>query len=259
MDPERGVGMKISGNTILITGGATGIGLAMAEIFLEKGNEIIICGRREAKLVEAQKKHPEFHIVTSDVSTEANCRALVEWVTAHFPNLNVLVNNAGIQRDIDFTQGIDEYLAGANELKINLVAPIILSGLMVPYLKGKGEASIINVSSGLGFVPAAKMPVYSASKAGLHAFSMALRRQLAHEGIKVFEVIPPAVDTDLNAEGRAKRGGFRVDLQPQEFVAAVLKGLENDQAEIGYGMSEGYIRASRAELDQSFERMNSRW
>lgn len=146
-------------------------------------------------------------------------------------------------------------MAGANELKINLEAPIILSGLMDPYQKGKGEA----VSSGLGFVPAAKMPVYSASKAGLHAFSMALRRQLAHEGIKVFEVIPPAVDTDLNAEGRAKRGGFRVDLQPQEFVAAILKGLENDQGEIGYGMSEGFIRASRAELDQSFERMNSRW
>jgi Short-chain dehydrogenase involved in D-alanine esterification of lipoteichoic acid and wall teichoic acid (D-alanine transfer protein) len=251
--------MKISGNTVLITGGATGIGYAMAEAFLEADNEVIICGRREQRLREAQKKHPEFHIKVCDVADDADRRPLVKWATANFSNLNILVNNAGVQRDIDFTKGIDEFLAGDSEIKINLEAPIVLSGLFIPYLTGKKEAAIINVSSGLGFVPAARMPVYSATKAGLHAFSMALRHQLKNQGIKVFEVVPPAVDTELNPEGRAKRGNFKANLTPEEFVAAVMKGFQNDVFEIGYGMSEGFIKASRAELDQMFQRMNSRW
>ena len=234
--------MKLSGNTVLITGGAMGIGYAMAEFFLEAGNKVIICGRREKRLQQALKAHPNLHIIVSDVSNEADRHSLLEWVTANFQELNILVNNAGIQRDIDFTNGINEYLAGESEIKINLEAPIVLSGLFIPFLTGKPEAAIVNVSSGLGFVPAPRMPVYSATKAGLHAFSMALRHQLLKTGIKVFEVVPPAVDTELNPEGRAKRGGFKVDLQPQEYVAAVMKGLENDVFEIGYGMSEGFIK-----------------
>ena len=170
-----------------------------------------------------------------------------------------MVNNAGIQRDIDFKKGIDNYYAGSSEIAINLEAPIILSGLFIPYLTGKPEAAIINVSSGLGFVPAAKMPVYSATKAGLHAFSMALRHQIKSIGIKVFEVIPPAVDTELNQEGRAQRGGFKVDLKPKEFNEAVMKGLAEDVFEIGYGMTEHSIKASREDLNKSFEQMNSRW
>jgi uncharacterized oxidoreductase len=103
------------------------------------------------------------------------------------------------------------------------------------------------------------MPVYSATKAGLHAFSMALRHQLSKLGIKVFEVVPPAVDTELNPEGRAKRGNFKANLKPEEFTAAVMKDLEADVLEIGYGMSAGMLKASRAELEKSFEQMNSRW
>jgi uncharacterized oxidoreductase len=251
--------MDISGNTILITGGATGIGYAIAESFLEAGNEVIICGRREEKLLEAQKKHPKFHIKVCNVAEEADQRTLIEWISAKFSNLNILINNAGVQRDIDFTKGISEFLSGENEIKINLEAPIILTGLFIPYLTGKNNAAIINVSSGLGFIPAARMPVYSASKAGVHAFSMALRQQLLKVGIKVFEVVPPAVDTELNPEGRAKRGKYKVDLKPAEFVSAVMKGFNNNTFEIGYGTTEGLIKASREELDKSFQQMNSRW
>ena len=111
----------------------------------------------------------------------------------------------------------------------------------------------------LSFVPAARMPVYSASKAGLHAFSMALRQQLLKVGIKVFEVVPPAVDTELNPEGRTKRGNFKIDLKPEELVAALMTGFINNIFEIGYGMTEGHIKASREELDRSFQQMNSRW
>jgi uncharacterized oxidoreductase len=251
--------MEISGNTIVVTGGATGIGYALAEVFLEAKNEVIICGRREQKLLEAQKKHPKLHIRVCNVADEADRRALVEWIAADFSTLNILVNNAGVQRDIDFTKGISEYQAGENEITINLEAPIVLSGLFVPLLTGKKESAIINVSSGLGFVPAARMPVYSATKAGLHAFSMALRHQLVKLGIKVFEVVPPAVDTELNPEGRAQRGNFKANLTPEVFVASVMKGFKDDVFEIGYGMTEGSIKASRAELDKSFQQMNSRW
>jgi uncharacterized oxidoreductase len=251
--------MDISGNTVLITGGATGIGYAIAESFLKAGNEVIICGRREERLLEAQKKHPELHIKVCDLAKEVDRRTLVEWVSASFSDLNILVNNAGVQRDIEFTKGISEFLSGENEIRINLEAPIILSGLFIPGLTGKKEAAIINVSSGLGFIPAARMPVYSASKAGMHAFSMALRHQLLKSGIKVFELVPPTVETELNPEGRSKRGNFKIDLMPDEFVAAVMKGLKKDIFEIGYGMTAGLLNASREDLDRSFQQMNSRW
>jgi uncharacterized oxidoreductase len=251
--------MNLKGNTVLITGGASGIGYALAEDFLKAGSEVIICGRREEKLLEAQKKHPEFKIKKCDAASDAERAELVQWAVSNFKNLNILVNNAGIQRDIDFKKGIAEYKAAPNEIAINLEAPIVLSGMFIPYLTGKEGAAIINVSSGLGFVPAAKMPVYSATKAGLHVFSMALRHQLKTTGIKVYEVIPPAVDTDLNAEGRASRGGYKANLGPEEFAAAVMKKLEADVFEIGYGMTENSINASRADLNKSFEQMNSRW
>ena len=162
--------MKLSGNSVLITGGATGIGFAMAEAFLKAGSEVIICGRREGRLQDAQKKHPALHTRTCDVTNFSECQALAQWVEASFPRLNVLVNNAGVQRDVDFTRGIDAYLSGENEIRVNLEAPVVLSALFIPQLTGKSEAAIVNVSSGLGFVPAAPMPVYSATKAGIHAF-----------------------------------------------------------------------------------------
>lgn len=251
--------MDISGNTVLITGGASGIGYAMAQAFLDGGSEVIICGRREARLLDARKRHPNLHVKRCDVASDRDRSDLAAWVVTEFGALNVLVNNAGVQRDIDLTKGIAEFLAGENEIRINLEAPILLSGLLVPHLTGKKGAAIVNVSSGLGFVPAAKMPVYSASKAGVHAFTMALRQQILPLGIKVFEVVPPAVDTELNPEGRAARGGFKANVTATEFVAAVMKGLANDVAEIGYGMTEGFLRASRADLDQAFQQMNSRW
>jgi uncharacterized oxidoreductase len=251
--------MKLSGNTVLITGGSTGIGFAMAEAFLNAGSEVILCGRREERLQEAKKKHPELHVRKCDAGDTSDCKALAAWASDNFKNLNILVNNAGIQRDIDFTKGADEFLSGGNEIRINLEGLILLSGLFIPLIKGRTQATIINVSSGLGFVPAAKMPVYSATKAGVHAFSMALRHQISKVGIQVVEVVPPAVDTELNPEGRANRGGFKAGLSAAQFIAAVMKDLETDKREIGYGPSAGMLQASRADLDKIFEKMNGSW
>ena len=251
--------MNLAGNTALITGGASGIGLALAAAFLAAGTEVVVCGRREDRLMEAQRRHPGLHVRPFDVSDPDGCKALARWTAEAFPGLNLLINNAGIQRDIDFTAGADPYLSGESEIKINLEAPILLSGLFVPQLRGKPQAAIVNVTSGLGFVPAARMPVYSATKAGLHAFSMALRRQLKPVGIQVIEIVPPAVDTKLNPEGRAARGHFRAGLDADTFVAAVMERLAADADEIAYGFSAGMVNASRAELDAAFERMNGRW
>jgi uncharacterized oxidoreductase len=251
--------MKFSGNTVLITGGSSGIGYAMAEAFLDAGSTVVICARGERRLTEAQHTHPNLHTRICDVADSEARQALGAFMADRFPQLNIFVNNAGVQRDIDLTHGVEEFLAGDNEIRVNLEAPIILSALLIPLLARNPQPAIINVSSGLGFVPMANMPVYCASKAGMHAFCMTMRVQLDKLGMKVFEVVPPMVDTALNPVGRAKRGGFEAGLGPQEFVAAVMRGLENDVPEIGYGMTAGYSQASRADLDRRFAEMNARF
>lgn len=211
--------------------------------------------RGRQRLLDAQRRYPDLQIRVCDVADDASRKALAADMAAHFPKLNILVNNAGVQRDIDLTLGADELLAGDNEIRINLEAPIVLTALLVPLLAHNPPAAPVNVSSGLGFVPMANMPVYCASKAGMHAFSMAVSVQLARLGMKVFEVVPPMVDTALNPAGRA---GRKAGLGPDEFVAAVMPALEGDTPEIGYGMTAGFAGASRSELDAHFARMNAR-
>lgn len=253
--------MEITGNTVLITGGATGIGYALAENLLEKGNQVIICGRRQDKLAEAQQKHPELHIKVCDVADNTSRNELLEWVKKNFGDLNLLINNAGIQRDIDFTKGTADLLNGESELRINLEAPIFLTALFIPFLSTQRDPAIVNVSSGLGFIPATGMPIYSLTKAAMHSFSLTLRQQLTKVGIKVFEAIPPFIlDTELNMEGRAKRfkGGIKIQTPSSaEFAAAVISGMQENKYEIGYGTSEDWRKASRAEQDKIFEVRNS--
>ena len=253
--------MEIKGNTVLITGGATGIGLALAENLLEKGNHVIICGRRQDKLVEAQQQHPELHIKVCDVADDLSRNELLEWVKKNFGDLNLLINNAGIQRDIDFTKGTADLINGQSELKINLEAPIFLTALFIPFLVTKNNPAIVNITSGLGFIPATGMPIYSLTKAAMHSYSLTLRQQLAKVGIKVFEAIPPFIlDSELNMEGRAKRFKGEIKIQAPssaEFAAAVIKGLQENECEIGYGTSEEWRKASRADQDRIFEARNS--
>ena len=249
--------MKLSGNTVLITGGSSGIGYAMAEAFLDAGSTVVICARDEPGLGKAQRAHPNLHTRTCDVANAEARQALVTSLTDDFPQLNVLVNNAGVQRDIDLTRGAEDFLSGDDEIRINLEAPIILSAMLIPLLARNPQPVLINVSSGLGFIPMATMPVYSASKAGMHAFSMAIRVQVARLGMQVFEVVPPMVDTALNPSGRAKREGRTAGLSARTFVAAVMQDLAHDTQEIGYGMTAKFVQASRAELDRGFAAMNA--
>jgi uncharacterized oxidoreductase len=249
--------MKTKDNTILITGGATGIGLALAEALLKEGNQVIICGRREEKLLEAKNKLPKLHIKTCDVAGEGHRRDLFEWTTSEFPNTNVLVNNAGIQRQIDFKKGTEDLQAGEDEIETNLNAPICLSALFIPHLMKQKEAAIINISSGLGFVPIAIMPVYCATKAATHSFSLSLRHQLKDTSIKVFEIIPPTVDTELDKGARARRGQTDRGIKPEEVAAAVLPALVADQYELAVGRAAWLRMESRKEPEQVFQMINS--
>src|SRR5208282_6482607 len=126
--------MRLSGNSALITGGASGIGYALAEAFLEAGSKVAICGRRENRLLEARTNHPELLTRVCDASDEEDRKGLADWAAAELPGLNVLVNNAGVQRDVDFTRGLGEFLAGENEIRVNLEATIVLTGLFIPLL-----------------------------------------------------------------------------------------------------------------------------
>jgi uncharacterized oxidoreductase len=247
--------MKTSDNTVLITGGATGIGLALATSFSNLGNQVIICGRRKERLVEAKNKLPGISIRKCDVSEQSEIESLFDWVSSNFPTINILVNNAGIQRVIDLKNGIKDLTRGEDEIMINLRAPVLLSTYFVPlFSKRKTESAIINVSSGLAFVPMAGVPIYCAMKAAIHSFSVSLRHQLRETPIRVFEVIPPIVyDTELKGQPLPKSDW---SVSSNEVANAVLKGLENNEQEIPVGATQNWLLGSKSDLDIAFKNMN---
>jgi uncharacterized oxidoreductase len=243
--------MNTSGNNVLVTGGASGIGLALVERFLAAGSNVLICGRRADKLREAQEKHPELHTFVCDVAQESGRLALLNWVKSEHPETNVLVNNAGIQRRISLLEHTTEWSDLGQEIAINLEAPIHLITLFLPHLQNQQNPAILNVTSGLSFSPLANVPIYCATKAALHSFTLSLRHQLASTNIEVIELVPPAVNTDLGGVGLHT---FGADVN--EFADAMFKGIENGEQEIGFGFAEQSRNASRAELDEIFKSMN---
>lgn len=229
--------MKLSGNTVLITGGGTGIGLALAEMLIKKGNRIIICGRRKKKLLEARKRMPELEIRVCDVSQARSRSKLVDWIASEFKDLNLLVNNAGIQRPVEFLNGARDLPHADAEVATNLTAPIHLSALLIPHLKRSKEAAIVNITSGLAFTPIAAIPVYCATKAALHSFSLSLRYQLRETSIRVFEIAPPMVATDLSGK-RSRSDNNPYIMTPDAAASGILAALEKNEYEIALGTAE---------------------
>ena len=228
--------MKTNNNTILITGGATGIGLALAKQFIDNNNIVIICGRRQEKLNEAKAILPSLITFQCDISDIQQRRALFKTCVEQYPNLNILINNAGIQREIDFRKGENEYLNGDSETEINLEATFHLTAMLTPHLMKQSESAIINVSSGLAIVPLVIVPIYSATKAALHSFSISLRKQLADTSVKVFEILPPIVDTDLDRGARDKRGQTDRGISAEKVAVESVNAMENDKFEIPIGI-----------------------
>jgi uncharacterized oxidoreductase len=189
--------MKLSGNKILITGGASGIGLGLTERFLQIGNQVIICGRREAVLNEVKAKHPEVITRVCDLNKAEDRESLYSWISEEHSDLDVLVNNAGIQQWMKLEEE-DFFAKAKDEITTNIEAPLHLTSL---FLKLPSLSTICNVTSGLSFVPLTKTPVYSATKAFFHSFTLSLRHLLKAKNVEVIEIIPPALNTDLGGKG----------------------------------------------------------
>jgi uncharacterized oxidoreductase len=238
--------MRLSGNTILITGGATGIGFALAKQFIGLGSKVIICGRREGKLDEAKKQLPQLITKVCDLELESERVELANWIADNYPKTNVLFNNAGVQNGLSILSDIDIQRI-RQELEINFIAPLHLSNLFVPILEKSEHAYIVNISSGLAFTPLAFLPVYCATKAALHSISLSLRHILANSPIRVFEIAPPIVDTELDRGDRANRGQTNHGITADECAALTIEALKNDVFEAGIGQAEN-LRLKREEM-----------
>ena len=240
--------MNISNNKILITGGASGIGLGLAEKFLQENNKVIICGRRENLLEEIAAKYPSIITRRCDLSIASEREELYRWISSEHKDLNVLVNNAGIQKYISVSDtGFFEQ--AKEEMAINIEAPLHLTSLFI-HLKFLN--TIINVTSGLAYAPMAKMPVYCASKAFLHSFTLSLRHLVKPGKIEVIELIPPALNTDLGGKG------IHYYAPPvDEFIEAVFEQLKAGKTELSFGFSNAMTKAGPDELEKAFKRMNN--
>jgi uncharacterized oxidoreductase len=244
--------MNMSGNTVLITGGATGIGLGLAESLVKAGNTVLICGRRENKLQEAMGRCSELKTMVCDVADHKDRIALTEWVKSL--GVNILVNNAGIQKMIDFKTDTEQVVEGDAEIRCNFEGPVFLSHLLLPHLMTLPHAAIFNVTSGLAFVPLTFMPIYCATKAAMHSFTISLRQQLLSTNVRVVEIIPPIVDTELDRGARAKRGQTNRGITVEQSVAEIMQGMEADLPEIAIGQAANFMNSSN--FDEMFQRMN---
>lgn len=244
-------------SSILITGGGSGIGLAFAKRLSAIGHEVIVVGRRLEQLAKAKEDCPELHTLQGDVGSEEGRVTLAATINAEFPQVNVLINNAGIQNRLPpFTdpEQLNLWHRHKQEIEINFEAPIHLTTLLLPQLLTHDIGMVANVSSGLAFVPMSIMPTYCATKAALHSYTLSLREQLKSSSVKVIEIIPPAVNTDLGGAG-LHSFGENLDEFADHIMASVF---ENDECvEVGFKMSEKMRNASRSELNAAFAHLNS--
>jgi uncharacterized oxidoreductase len=239
--------MQLSNNKILITGGATGIGLGLTERFIQEGNTVIIVGRRREVLDEVSAKFPNVITRVADLAHTGEREELAEWLSEHHPDLDVLVNNAGTQNWMSITD-TDFFERAKQELAINIEAPLHLTSLLI---RLPGLKTVMNVTSGLSFVPFTKVPVYSATKAFFHSYTLSLRHLLKTSGIEVIEIIPPALNTDLGGKGLH-------DHAPpvSEFVASIFEQLKEGKQELTFGFSKDRAELGAKELKEIFTRLN---
>ena len=248
--------MKLNGNTILITGGTSGIGLELTKQLLARQNTVIITGRNKEKLDQVKMQLPQVHVIQSDVSQIKEIQSLFEKVAREFPDLNFLFNNAGIMRTINLTVAKIPSEDLTQEVDINLKGPIRMVEAFLPHLRKKPNGAIVNVSSGLAFVPLPTAPVYCSTKAALHSFTLSLRVQLKETNIKVFELAPPATQTELLADFDPEDMKGISIMKVDEMVRIALIGIEQDKYEIRPGQSNQLKFMSRLAPDFILKQMS---
>ncbi|UOQ51123.1 SDR family oxidoreductase [Hymenobacter cellulosivorans] len=248
--------MKTINHTALITGGGSGIGLAIARVLSQQGNRVIITGRNEARLQQAAAELPGVTPIACDVNDAASVRRLVERIEAEFGELSLLVNNAGHAAAYELLPGAGAHAMAEAEMQTNYLAVVRLTEALLPVLQRQPEAAVVNVSSIVAFVPSAIVPTYTASKAALHSYTQSLRHTLSQHlpGVKVFELMPPLVDTEFSAVIGGANG-----IAPRQVAEALLTALEQDVFEIHVGQTADLYRLALANPAQAFAVMNSRF
>ena len=226
--------MKLTGRTILITGGSAGIGLAFALKFLDLGNQVIVTGRRQAVLDEVKAKYPKLHTIQSDVADRAQIIALAARVKADFPKLDVLMNNAGILVYKNLKAPVADLADLMTEMNVNVGGVVGMTSAFIDILTAN-KGTVINVSSGLAFVPLPAAPIYSATKAAIHSYTQSLRFQLEETGVEVIEIMPPAVRTDMTTE--LGEGGASL-ITTDELVKHSFASLKSGALEIHPGQTK---------------------
>lgn len=222
--------MKLKNNTVLITGGSSGIGLELSKVLIQKGNKVIICGKSNDKLVTAKRIIPQIITYQCDLSNSQDCIDFAKRIKENHPDLNILINNAAVANKIDFISEENSIELAENEYKTNLIAPIRLIKLLYETIRRNESSAIINITTGLIYAPKFIYPFYNSSKSALHSFTQTLRIRLKDEKIKVIEVMFPAVDTPFH-QGTPPKIAISADIA----VSEMINGLEKGKSEIRVG------------------------
>jgi uncharacterized oxidoreductase len=247
--------MKQSKQIVLITGGGSGIGLALAKKFLENNNTVIITGRNLAKLEKVKAENPNIHIYQSDVTDDADVRKLADDIKEKFGGIDILINNAGIMNLVDAGNENNDLQKQMQEIEINYNSPIRVLHYFLPLLKKSNNAVLVNVSSGLAYVSFAQAPVYSGTKSALHFWTLGIRPQLKPHGIKVIELLPPVVKTDIFDGIEVSEADFKPIL-PQKLANLFWKDYTKGKEEITPGMSSQLKLMGRWAPKFIFNQMN---
>jgi uncharacterized oxidoreductase len=218
--------MRLTGNTILGTGGGSGIGRGLAEAFHKLGNKVIVAGRRKASLADVVQANPGIDFVELDVSDPESIASVSKTLIKKYPKLNVLLNNAGIMQLDDVSKPVDDNLL-VSQFETNFFGTVRMTSALIEHLKSQESATVLNVSSVLGFVPMAFAALYSATKAGLHAYSMGLRYRLKGTSVQVQEIVPTWVQTDMLNSSEEPRA---MPLKP--FLEQTIAVLETNDSEV---------------------------
>lgn len=244
--------------TVLITGGGSGIGLALAQKFLEHQHTVIITGRNLAKLEKIKQEIPEIHIYQSDVTAEQEVKKLAEDIRHHFGGLDVLINNAGIMNLLDAGNEANDLQKQMEEIEINYSSPIRVLHYFLPLLKKSKNAVLINVSSGLAYVTFSQAPVYSGTKSALHFWTQAIRPQLKQHAIRVVELLPPVVDTALAHNADIAEDDNLKPMAPEKMAELFWKDYTNGKDEITPGISSQLKLMSRLAPKFIFKQLNKK-
>ncbi len=246
--------MELKGKKALVTGGGSGIGLAISNALAQHGVKVIICGRNLNKLEKAKQENANLEIEQCDVTNTDQIKNLVDTINNKYDGIDILINNAGIFEEVNYKGAIDSFAGQEREIDIDFTGPIRMIHYFLHMLKSKSESAVVNVSSGLAFVPLALAPVYCATKAGLHSWTRSFRHQMDKTSVKVFELMPPLVETEMVGKFKDQKM-----MKPEKLAQDFIKGVQNNKFEITPGQSSQLRMMSRFAPGFIFKAINKQF